>query len=279
MSIEKIDLHYHQQLSALIDGELAPDQARFLLRRMEHDSELRGCVERWQVLGDALRGQARAPAPEGFAERVAAAVACEPARAAAAPASRGKVALWGGGALAASVAAIALFVSGQQVPRGAPSSASPAVASQSAVAPAPAPQVAPQADLAPNAAAEAVAAVRPQAGSGARRSATRTRQAARSTALAAQVPRRAVVNAPLPGIQSIAVAPQPPLNSNPFADVRVDGPSARPWPRGVLPQYPGGGFNADYSGQGSSRAFYPFEPRLPAAQPLAPSATGQGQDP
>ena len=39
---DKLDLHQRQQLSALVDGELAPDQARFLLRRLQHDAELSG---------------------------------------------------------------------------------------------------------------------------------------------------------------------------------------------------------------------------------------------
>ncbi len=38
MTTDKIDKHYFQQLSALVDGDLAPDQARFLLRRMQHDT-------------------------------------------------------------------------------------------------------------------------------------------------------------------------------------------------------------------------------------------------
>ncbi|HSX65013.1 MAG TPA: RseA family anti-sigma factor, partial [Pseudoxanthomonas sp.] len=53
---DKLDNHYHLQLSALMDGALAPDQARFLLRRLQHDEELTGCWERWQLLGDVLRG-------------------------------------------------------------------------------------------------------------------------------------------------------------------------------------------------------------------------------
>ena len=62
---DKFELHYRQQLSALVDGELPTDEARFLLRRLEHDSELSGCQERWQLLGDVLRGRACAPAPAG----------------------------------------------------------------------------------------------------------------------------------------------------------------------------------------------------------------------
>lgn len=76
---DKIDIHNRQQLSALVDGALSPDEARFMLRRLEHDEALAGCHERWQLLGDVLRGQACAPAPVDFAARVRGAVAAEPA--------------------------------------------------------------------------------------------------------------------------------------------------------------------------------------------------------
>ena len=48
--------HYQQQISQMLDGELPQDQARFLRRRLQHDAELSGCFERWQVCGDVLRG-------------------------------------------------------------------------------------------------------------------------------------------------------------------------------------------------------------------------------
>ena len=71
-------IEVQEQLSALVDGELGADEARFLLRRMEHDPELAGCQERWQLLGDVMRGQASALAPAGFSAAVAAAIAAEP---------------------------------------------------------------------------------------------------------------------------------------------------------------------------------------------------------
>ena len=73
-SSDKFEVHYRQQLSALIDGELPADEARFLLRRLQHDEELSGCHERWQLCGDVLRGMASAPAPADFAARVRLAV-------------------------------------------------------------------------------------------------------------------------------------------------------------------------------------------------------------
>ena len=46
-TIDKLDIHHRQQLSALMDGELLADEARFLLRRLQHDRDLAGCWERW----------------------------------------------------------------------------------------------------------------------------------------------------------------------------------------------------------------------------------------
>ncbi len=63
---QRLDQRHREQLSALVDGELGADEARFLLRRMEHDPELAGCQERWQLLGDVMRGHASALAPAGF---------------------------------------------------------------------------------------------------------------------------------------------------------------------------------------------------------------------
>ncbi|MCF5958925.1 hypothetical protein L2231_12340, partial [Xanthomonas perforans] len=76
---DKFELHYRQQLSALVDGELSADESRFLLRRLAHDEDLAGCHERWQLCGDVLRGAASAPAPLDFAARVRSAIAEEPA--------------------------------------------------------------------------------------------------------------------------------------------------------------------------------------------------------
>ena len=54
---DKLFLYHRQQLSAMLDGELSPDEARFMLRRLQHDTVLAACWERWQVCGDVLRGQ------------------------------------------------------------------------------------------------------------------------------------------------------------------------------------------------------------------------------
>ncbi len=285
MTTDKIDNHYFQQLSALMDGDLPPDQARFLLRRMEHDTELTGCWERWQLCGDALRGQAQAPAPAGFADRIALAIAAEPAGSAANATSlrtRSNLAKWGGGALAASVAAIALFMVRQQVPDEAPSQATPAVANQSpaAASSTASPEPALQTAATVTAASVAVASV-PRRQNDARRSATRNQQTARNAAAVrnAQQDRAVASSAAVPpAINTLTRAPVGTGINNgdprdPFSSVvQISAPTARPWPRAVLPQYSSGSgaFNADYSTDRAAQTFYPFEPRLPVNPPIAP---------
>ncbi|MGV8942375.1 MAG: sigma-E factor negative regulatory protein [Lysobacter sp.] len=114
-------IHDAETLSALFDGHLHDDARRFALKRLGHDRQWREACGRWQLAGDALRGNAMAPAPAGFAERVMAAVAHESVHAEVAvpiPSASlpGKNPVrvhrrWiGGAALAASVAMAALFV-------------------------------------------------------------------------------------------------------------------------------------------------------------------------
>lgn len=109
---DKLELYHRQQLSAMLDGELAQDQARFLRRRLQHDADLSDCFERWQVGGDVLRGRQVSLLPADFADRVARAIEADGVPAAPArPAQRPRLLRWGGGAaLAASVAMAAFFV-------------------------------------------------------------------------------------------------------------------------------------------------------------------------
>ncbi|GGD39710.1 sigma-E factor negative regulatory protein [Pseudoxanthomonas indica] len=293
VELDKLDIHNRQQLSALMDGELAPDEARFLLRRLQHDDELGSAWERWQLCGDVLRGQARAPAPAGFAQRVALAVAAEPHRHAtnenAAATPRGRLMRWGGGALAASVALMAFLIARPQLPEDTSTSSAPAIA---ATTPAPAvDEDATLADaggtladagsaevLASAAATVAVASV-PRRDATTRRSATRTQQAARSSmARAAREPQRAVASAapvapPVnavagPGTTAVAAA----RVNNPFSSsTPVSAPQARPWPRSTLPyaSNAAGSLSTGYSSDSGARTFYPFDPAqsTPAAQP------------
>jgi hypothetical protein len=46
-----------EALSALFDGELTGDAARFALKRLDHDQDWRTTCDRWHQVGDALRGQ------------------------------------------------------------------------------------------------------------------------------------------------------------------------------------------------------------------------------
>lgn len=265
---DKIEVHYRQQLSALIDGELPADEARFLLRRLQHDEALAGCQERWQLCGDVLRGLATAPAPLDFAARVQRAVAAEAVPAPPAPARQGW--RWGGGAIAASVALVALFMARDRMPGdvNVPEPAMPVVAT-TAQLPAPAPSPAdPEADAAAGVAAAVPAAALASARREATRtvaSATRSQQAARSAASRRPVPTEARVanaTAPIVVAQALPAVPSPsPSVAVPSADpfAHPQAVQARPWPRSALA---GGGspLTASFE-EGVPATFYPFEPR------------------
>ncbi|MDQ3270392.1 MAG: sigma-E factor negative regulatory protein, partial [Pseudomonadota bacterium] len=64
------DLQDRESLSALFDGELQGDAARFAYKRLARDVRWRQSCGNWQLAGDVLRGRATAPAPRGFAEGV-----------------------------------------------------------------------------------------------------------------------------------------------------------------------------------------------------------------
>ena len=259
-AIDKLELHARQQLSALVDGELSPDEARFLLRRLEHDSELSGSFERWQLCGDVLRGQVTRAADPDLGARVAAAIAASPdasVQAAAGGGRRFAIARWGGGAaLAASVAAVAMLVgrpgAPEQAPVAAPALAVQALPSTEAVlaevAPARSPVVAdpvrstPRPAVAPRVQREPVGPM--------------------VAAVAEARPNRPA--------QSTGAAPVPEIQAAPDA-VAAAPLQARPWPRAAMPGA-SSGYTASFEESGSARAFYPFEPRLPAP-PAAPEAT------
>lgn len=111
-----------EDLSALMDGELAAEPTRFLLRRLDHDPELGALWSRWHLIRACLAAdESRLPADRldsGFTARVAAAVAAE-----AAP-SRARQRHWaryvGGGAIAAGVAVAALMINVPRTQLGAP---------------------------------------------------------------------------------------------------------------------------------------------------------------
>jgi sigma-E factor negative regulatory protein RseA len=73
-----------EQMSALLDGELAPGETGLLVRRMERDAELRRAFGNYVLAGESLRAPGGITASRGFAARVSAALdADEPQRPAA----------------------------------------------------------------------------------------------------------------------------------------------------------------------------------------------------
>ena len=128
----------NEQLSALMDGELPPEETALLLRRLEREPQLAARLARYSAIGDVLRGD-RAQPSAGFAARVSAAVAREPA-----PVVRPAVARAGGlrrrirpvmgFSVAAAVGALAVVLVSQG-PRG-PETAAPSAMATNIVAPA-----------------------------------------------------------------------------------------------------------------------------------------------
>lgn len=290
-----------ETLCALFDGELQGDAARFALKRLGHDAQWRQACGRWQLYGDVLRGQATAVASGGFADRVALAIAQEPAlEVAEMPAANRSATTarrahrgWMGGALAASVAVAALFVTrpfsdDATTTRSAPpsqvaSSSRPAAAVvQQPIRPAAtartpvSPQVPTQtAGLA----AAAVAAVevprraverRSSRGQSQRAALRANRQVAVATAVASASPAAAPA---LGGSDMVAASA-----GKPFQPQHTEAVS-RPWPRAVLPQYStGGAITAGFGNSAaSSPSFYPFEPNL--SQPEAADAGAESSGP
>jgi len=93
---------FAEQLSAYMDGELSEEEARFLLRRLEHDAELRAAWTRMQLASQCMRSQAWRPVDDGFAGRVAAGITQAPAAS-----KRPALLRW---AVAASVLALGLIM-------------------------------------------------------------------------------------------------------------------------------------------------------------------------
>lgn len=244
-------LSSREQLSALMDGALPPDQTRFLLRRLQHDAPLAECWERWRLGGEVMRGLAPAQRmPADFALRVGAALRGE---AVAVPQVAGKRSpawlRWGGGAaMAASLAVVALLA--RQPAVDAPAASMPLASSAEPVGEVVADPASPtQATVdAGNVAqaltvASAVAATsRPVRNRGNERS----RAAARAQPAVIDADAREAQGA----IANIAVpVPQPDIVT-------------RPWPRSVLPQYASGGLAVGFGDHSRGAAAYnPFKPQ------------------
>lgn len=141
------DQHAREHLSAGIDGELSHEELRFLLRRLDHDGELRRTWVSYHVARDGLRKQLPPLAEAGFVSRVMLAIEQESA-VAAVPRHHRWLRWSAGGAIAAGVAAAALMIAqptgdaerhatpltAQAAPPGMPVKSAPTAAPQPEVA-------------------------------------------------------------------------------------------------------------------------------------------------
>ncbi len=268
-------------LCALFDGELQGDAARFALKRLGHDAQWRQACGRWQLYGDVMRGQATGVAAGGFAERVALAIAAEaplataapvePRRVQSAPARHGSRRGWIGGALAASVAMAALFVTRPFSDTPAPSEAQTAPAQVAAsvatpaVTPAPTPEPTPKTpDQGVGLSAAAVAVAEAPRRAVERRSTRSQSQRAALRASRQELPIAAAASAPATAVALQAVTPHATTgaSANPFQPQHEETATSRPWPRAVLPQYSSSGALTASYGSSAGASFYPFEPGL-----------------
>lgn len=265
-----------ETLSALFDGALDDDAARFARKRLGHDAGWQQACGRWQLIGDALRGQATAAAPGDFAQRVHDAVAHEPVPAlvpepapVVARSAARRAPVWIGGALAASLAAVAVFIGRPAVESPAvdaettlvvaPSVTAPAVASTSdADASAPPAAAAPSANaVASTALASSTDVPTPRS----ERRAPRTPQ----TVLAARATTARIARDVQRSVEADArVAEATPDPFRPATEIVT-----RPWPRAVLPNsQAAGALTASFeTPDAGARSFYPFEP--PADAPAS----------
>lgn len=261
-----------ESLSALFDGQLPGDAARFALKRLDHDLGWRDLCGRWLLIGDALRGQATGFAPADFAAGVTRALAAErkngasamsieaaPGPALAAAASRRR---WiGGAALAASMAMAAVLVvrpfSQQQVPAPATQVAAGTTQPETTAAPAmPAAEQAipranpPQTSIALTQVPKPIA-TRPDPRDQRARAARRVQRGLSSGGSSAATAQTAVATA----------SPARPFHPPPDEII------TRPWPRAALPgATANGSLTVDLeSGSAPLPSFYPFEPH-PAAE-------------
>lgn len=276
-----------ETLSALFDGELQGSAARFAVKRLDHDVQWRDACGRWQLVGDALRGQATGVAPSEFADRVGAALADEAAVAASTVATT--TSAWssatttgprtampmrrswiGGAALAASVAVAALFVarpfSQSSVPSLPPT---PVAANAQPVAPMrgaadaiatrspPPPAAAVQSPTPPVRGRPVVKTdlAATMASADAPRHAGESRSPDPTPSAAADSPQHRIDDSMAAATASTAIASNvdavptgmQPSSTHPF--LPQDEIISRPWPRAVLPNYPAGSaFTASFDG-------------------------------
>lgn len=66
----KLSEELRESISALIDGELGTTESAFLLKRMGHDEQVHAQWQRYQCIGEALRGQASAFDADNFSAKL-----------------------------------------------------------------------------------------------------------------------------------------------------------------------------------------------------------------
>ena len=270
-----------ETLSALFDGELPGDAARFALKRLDHDADWRETCGRWQMIGDALRGEATSAAPTGFASGVmrmldaeaqAAVTSAASERVLASTATNSRRRWIGGAALAASVAMAAVLVvrpfsetssPDRQVASAPTATQEPGPSAASEPPPASANKPSPTSIAASNAPAT-----------------TANDRAARSPGATARAARRQaapVRNEAIETTTAIAsTVPAPVTTGRPFHPP-VDDIVTRPWPRSVLSGDSAGALTVGFGSTSSTSpsSLYPFEPRLPESQPARPATEPQ----
>jgi sigma-E factor negative regulatory protein RseA len=129
----------NEQLSALMDGELPRDELRFLLRRIDGDASLAQRWSRYQIASAVLKRQYATPLSDGEFATVVMARLDAGTVAARQPMAERLLRWAGGGAIAASVAVLALVATRPAGTDGAmPATGAPAIATALA-APQPAP--------------------------------------------------------------------------------------------------------------------------------------------
>lgn len=277
-----------ETLSALFDGELSADAMRFALKRLDHDAGWRDTCGRWQVIGDALRGEPSAAARPDFAagvmrmlvdERQAAFAGVPASMQQASPSQVVSRRRWvGGAALAASVAMAAVLVARPFSEPTTPAPRSEVVVASSSSGQSPSLAEPASASLDSTLPTTAASPDQVRSVADASKSATSRRNA--RTARAPSRPARVVpASAPPSAAEAgTAVATTTPETGRQPFHPPADDIVTRPWPRAVLTDSTAAGaLTVDFGSGTGSPPFYPFEPRLPSQEP-AP-ATPQATEP
>ena len=124
-----------EQLSALLDDELAGDESQLLLRRVDRDGGLKATALRYCLIGDALRGELPPARPADLVARVRTGLGAE-----AAPGRPGRPGrAWGRYAAGFGVAAAVAMLAIVSLPGNDPSAPEVPLSSTEVAAPAPGP--------------------------------------------------------------------------------------------------------------------------------------------